>query len=52
MVLSAREKAVESSQVCVVELNESEEIDEASLIRKYSQNQLFFDAGGRSSEET
>ncbi|NMB42982.1 MAG: hypothetical protein GX995_02480 [Clostridiales bacterium] len=41
MVLSAKEKAVDNSQVCVMELNESEVFDEASLILKYSQNLLF-----------
>lgn len=52
MVLSAREKAVWNSQVSVMELNESEGFDEASLIQKYSQNHLLLSTDGISSEET
>ncbi|WP_159429075.1 hypothetical protein [Sporanaerobacter sp. PP17-6a] len=40
MVLSAKAKGCWNSQVSVMELNESEVFDEASLILKYSQNHL------------
>lgn len=34
-----------------MKLNESEETEEASLIQKYSQNQMFFDTAGISPRE-
>ena len=46
------EKANEISQVCAMKLNESEESEEASLIQRCSQNQMFFDAAGINLTET
>lgn len=52
MVLSAMGKGHSNGQVGDAELNESEEIDEGSIIPRWSQNRENFDAPGISLADT